>query len=44
MHDVNSLYCGNHISYIFDVDTGLWWQFDDDEITKMSDFTEGVYT
>ena len=44
MHDVNSLYCGNYISYIFDANTGLWWHFDDDEITKMCDFTEGVYT
>ena len=28
----------------FDANIGIWWHCDDDEITEISDFPEGVYT
>ena len=44
MHDVNSLGSGNYSSGVFDVNTGIWQYRDDDKITQISDFIEGVYT
>ena len=44
MHDGESLDCGNCVSDVFDANTGIWWHFNDDNITEISDFTEGVYT
>ena len=43
IHYGNSLDSGHYFSDIFDVNTGIWWHCDDDEINKISDFPEGVY-
>ena len=44
MHDVDSLEYGHYFSSVFDTNTGIWWHCYGDEITKISDFIEGVYT
>ena len=41
--DGNSLECGHYVSDVFDSRTGIWWHCDDDNITELSDLTEGVY-
>ena len=42
-HDINLLDCGNYISDAFDANTGIWWHFDDANITQISDLLKGVY-
>ena len=42
-HDGDSLDCGNYVSDVFDISTGIWWHFDDDNITEISDLPKGVY-
>ena len=32
--------CGLYDSDVFDCSIGIWWQFDDDNITQISDFTK----
>ena len=44
MHDVTSLDFGHYISDVFDSITRICWHCGDDEITKISNFQEGVYT
>ena len=44
MHDGNLLHCGNSFSDVSDVNTGIWWHCDDDEITQISGFIDRVYT
>ena len=36
-HDVNALYCGHYVSDVFDSSTGIWWYYDDDNVTEISD-------
>ena len=43
MNDGNSLDCGHFVSGVFDTNTGIWWHFDDNNITQISDLPEGVY-
>ena len=43
MHEGNQLDSGHYFSDVCDVKTGIWWHSDDDEITQISDFPEGVY-
>ena len=33
MHDGTSLDYGLYFSDVFDVNTGIWWHYDDNEIT-----------
>ena len=42
-HDGNSLYCGHYVSDVFDSSTGIWWHYDDEKITQISDLPKGVY-
>ena len=42
IHDGNSLDCWNYVSDVFNTNTGIWWHRDDDNITKISDLSEGV--
>ena len=42
MYMVYSFDCGHYYSEIFDFNTGIWWHCDDDEITKIINFPEGV--
>ena len=42
-HDGESLDYGHHVSDVFDSSTGMWWHYDDDNITELSDLPEGVY-
>ena len=44
MHDVKAMTCGHYVSGVSDANTGIWWYCDDDEITEMSVFPEGVHT
>ena len=44
MNDSTSLDCGLYFRYVFDVKTGIWCHCDNDEITQIIDFPEGVYT
>ena len=44
MNDGELFYCVHYGSGIFDSNTVIWWHFNDDEITEISDFPEGVYT
>ena len=41
--DGDSLDCGNYASDVFDSSTGIWWHYDDDNITEISDLPKGVY-
>ena len=43
MPDGDSLDCGNYVSDVFDTNTVIWWHCDDDNITQISDLSEGVY-
>ena len=43
-HDGNSLDSGHYCSNLFYVHVVIWWHCYDDEITKIGDFPEGVYT
>ena len=42
-HDGDSLDCGHYVSDVFDSSTGIWWHCDDENITELSDLSEGVY-
>ena len=44
MHDGNSLDIGYYFNDVFDVNTWILWHWDDDKITQISDFLDGVYT
>ena len=44
MHDGKSLYFGHYVSDFLNDNTEMWWHCDDDEITELCDFPEGVYT
>ena len=44
MHDENSLHYGHNFTYLFDVNTGIWWHCDDVEISQISGFIDIVYT
>ena len=35
--------CGHYVSDVFDANTGIWWHYDDNNITEISDLPEGVY-
>ena len=41
-HDGESLHCGHYFSDIFDANTGIWWHFDNNNITQISDLPKGV--
>ena len=43
MYDDDSLDFGHYVSNVFDTNTGIWWHCGDDNITKISDLSEGVY-
>ena len=42
-HDGDSLDCGHYVSDVFDASTGIWWHCDDENITELSNLTDGVY-
>ena len=43
-HDGKSLDCGHYFGDVFDSRTGIWWHYNDDNITKISDLTKkGLY-
>ena len=43
-HDSHSLDCGNFVSDFFDVNIGIVWRCDDDNITQISDLpSEDMY-
>ena len=42
-HDGDSFDCGNYVSDVFDISTGIWWHCDDDNITELSDLPKGVH-
>ena len=44
MNDGESFDCGHCVSDVFDANKGVWWNFDDSNITEISAFPEGVYT
>ena len=44
MHEGTLLYSVHYYSDVFYVITGIWWDCDDDEITQISNFLEGIYT
>ena len=44
MHGGESLDCRHYVSDVFDSKTEIWWHCDDDNITEISNFPEGVYT
>ena len=44
MHDGDSLDCGHYVIIFFDASTGICWHCDDENISEISDFPEGVYT
>ena len=35
--------CVHYVSDLFDINTGIWWSCDDDNITQISGLLEGVY-
>ena len=41
-HDGKSLDCGHYISDFFDADKGIWWHYDDYNITQIRDLPKGV--
>ena len=41
--DGDSLDCGHYVSGVFDIDTGLWWHCDNDNITQITNLPKGVY-
>ena len=44
MHDGESLECGNYVSDVFDVNVGIWWKCNDDEINEISDLPLFLFT
>ena len=40
MYGGDSLDCGNYVSDVFDTNTGIWWNFDYENITQISDLPE----
>ena len=44
MYDDDSLDYIYYISDVFDTNTQIWWHRDAENITKISDLPEGVYT
>ena len=44
MYDGDSLECGHYVSDVFDANTVIWWHCDGDDISKIRDFAEGIYT
>ena len=42
-YDGDSLDCGHYVSDVFDSSTGIWWHYDDENITEVSDLPKGVY-
>ena len=44
MHDDNSLDCGHFISDVFDFNSWIWWHCDNDNISQICCFPNGVYT
>ena len=42
-HYGDSLDCGHYVSDVFDTSTGIWWHCDDENITELSNLTDGVY-
>ena len=42
-HDGVSLDCGHDVSDVFDSSIGIWWHYDDNNITQISDLPNGVY-
>ena len=44
MHDDDSLQCVNYVGDVFDINTGSWWNCDDDDITEISDLPECEYS
>ena len=42
-HDGESLDCGHYFSDVFDSRTEIWWHWDDDNITQVSDLPKGVF-
>ena len=42
-HDGDPLDCGHYVSNFLDSSTGIWWHFDDENITQISDLPQGVY-
>ena len=43
MNDGDSLDFIYYLSNVFDSNTEIWWQCDDDNIIEISDLPEGVY-
>ena len=35
MHDGTSFDCGHYISDLLDVNTGIWWHYDDEKIIQI---------
>ena len=44
IYDGDPLDCWHYTSHVFDAYIGRWWHCEDDEVTEISDFPEGVYT
>ena len=42
-HNGDSLNCVHYVSDVFDANTGIWWHYDDDNITQISDLPKEVY-
>ena len=42
MNDCDYLDCVHYVTDLFDINTGIWWSCDDDNITQISDLLEGV--
>ena len=42
-HGSDSFDCLHYASDMFDSNTGIWWHFDDEKITQMSDFIKMCY-
>ena len=43
MHECSSFDSGHYYSGILYFNTGIWWHSDDEKVTQISDFSEGVY-
>ena len=43
MNDGSSLHFGHYVSDVFDTNTVIWWHCDDDNVTQICYFLEGVY-
>ena len=42
-HHGDSLDCSHYFSDFFDINTVIWWHWDDDNITQISGLPKGVY-